>query len=192
LRLLLTIASYQNPAFGTLEPCLLSPYNSTALAGLTLGLPIIGFKGKLPVLLLPAPIRCRCGGIVDIRGDHLFSCARDSKTNLQGHFHHSSYFTLFHQAALLAQLDSTSANVTYESSSLVLQFPDIRPADVTIRLQPRALPLPSPRFHDHSHFHFPHPSLATSNDHFLVSVVQYHKFVAIPPTDLSCTVYPSG
>jgi hypothetical protein len=44
--------------------------------------------------------------------------------------------------APLAQLASTSADIACEPSSLVPQFPSIRPADVAIRLLPGALPEP--------------------------------------------------
>ena len=92
---------------------------------------------KLLVPLLPATICCRCGCIIDIHGDHLFSCAHDSKANLHKRFRHSPCFTLSHIAPLV-QLDNTSVDI--EPSRLVPQFANIRPADTTIRLQPRTLP----------------------------------------------------
>jgi hypothetical protein len=132
------------PAFGAVEPSLRYPYISAALTPLPLGLAayrtparlwLIGLQRKLRLPLLPAPYRCPCGGVIDIYGDHLFSCPRFSKINLHNRVRDSWYLMLSHIAPL-AQLASTSADITCEPCGLVPQFHTIRPADVAIRLPP--------------------------------------------------------
>jgi hypothetical protein len=174
--------------FRAVEPSLRSPYISTALTRLPLGLAayrtparlwLIGLQRKLRIPLLPAPLRCPCGGAIDIYGDHLFSCPRSSKTNLHNRLRDSWFLVLSHTAPL-AQLASTSADIACEPSGLVPQFPSIRPADVAIRLIPGALPEPvSHLLLDFTVIPTPpsiiHPTLAALDDPFLTSVVQHHE-----------------
>jgi hypothetical protein len=191
-----------SPDFRAVEPSLRSPYISTTLTGLPLGLAAyrtparlwpISLQRKLRIPLLPAPLRCPCGGTIDIYGDHLFSSPRSSKTNLHNRVRDSWYLMLSHIAPL-AQLASTSADIACEPSGLVPQFRSIRPADVAIRLFPGALPKPvSHLLLDFTIIPAPpstlHPTLAALDDPFLTSVVQHHehgenkKFLGIHSTN---------
>ena len=169
--------------FCTVEPSLRSSLTSIALCSLDLQVAAnrlpndlfnISLRRKLRIPLdLPPNITCPCSKPIDLYGDHFFNCHRASKSNLHNRLRDTLFFILS-RTAPYAGFITTPSDLAMEPSSLLPPYPDIRPADVAMRIPPGTTPTSSPMILIDLTC-IPMPSLLLDNPQTSISVVEHHE-----------------
>ena len=169
--------------FRKVEPSLRSSLTSVALCSLDLQvaanrLPAdlfnISLRRKLRIPLnLPPSLLCPCSKAIDAFGDHFFNCHRASKSNLHNRIRDTLFFILS-RVAPYAGFATTSSDLALEPSSLLPAYPDLRPADVALRLPPGTTPTSSSMLLIDLTC-IPMPSLLLDNPQTPFSVVEHHE-----------------
>ena len=129
-------------------------------------------KLRIPLNLPPNPT-CPCSKLIDAYGDHFFNCHRASKSNLHNRLRDTLFFILS-RTAPYAGFATSSSDLALEPSSLLPAYPDIRPADVAIRLPPGTTPSSSPMLLIDLTC-IPMPSPLLNNPQTPISVVEHHE-----------------
>ena len=127
---------------------------------------------RIPLNLPPNPT-CPCSKLIDAYGDHFFNCHRASKSNLHNRLRDTLFFILS-RTAPYAGFATSSSDLVLEPSSLLPAYPDIRPADVAIRLPPGTTPSSSPMLLIDLTC-IPMPSPLLNNPQTPISVVEHHE-----------------
>jgi len=133
---------------------------------------LLGLKRRLRLPILTDPIPCNCGRSIDVYTDHVFSCREYHK----GYFHNrvrDALYTVCVYTAPHAGLTATYKDIALEPRGLLPRYPQARPGDIALRLQPGAVPKPVNILPlDVRSTAMP---LATSNDSNISPVVRLHE-----------------
>ena len=172
-----------SPDFRNVEPSLRSSLTSVALCSLDLQVVAnrlpndlfnISLRRKLRVPLdLPFNHTCLCAKPIDSYGDHFFNCHRASKSNLHNRIRDTLFFILS-RTAPYAGFVTTASDLAMEPSSLLPAYPDIRPADVAMRIPPGTTPTSSSMLLIDLTC-IPMPSLLLNNPQTPISVAEHHE-----------------
>ena len=99
----------------------------------------LALQRKLRAEIFQPDTICSCGNKIDVYGDHMFSCCNSMKATLHNSLRDCLYQILIHLAHLAKLVDS-SAVIRREGTGLIPSYPNLRPADVMLKLDPVSLP----------------------------------------------------
>lgn len=143
------LAQHFPPSVSTAIFSLRSKTTSIALTTLPLHIPsyrltpplfVTALCRKLRLPILASPLPCSCGKSFDIFGDHVFSCPKHNKAALHNRIR-DTFFLVFRNILPYTAITTSEHDTICEPTSLLPEFPSLRPADVAVHVQPGSLPI---------------------------------------------------